>query len=133
MFQALRKRVAPRGVVRRIEAKTKYGQSLRSPVDAWIEGCERADPSAKGQNIPKVQDNEAVVYEFIKALSPNSRWVRYRRIFRTDWRKRKAEILYERTGSFAITLQGREGDILPDREGDILPDTKKACLYGKNH
>ncbi|KAK9427166.1 hypothetical protein V1505DRAFT_389053, partial [Lipomyces doorenjongii] len=151
MLRALRKRIAPTDMARKIEAKTKYRQALRSPlssqVDTWIEAWERAYTNAKRQNIPEVQDNEEVVYEFIKTVSPivpdftgywRQKLERLQRkdspipdgydiaeYFRNDWRKRKADASYEKTGSFAITLQGRESE--------NPANTKRSCLCGRNH
>ncbi|KAK9234836.1 hypothetical protein V1525DRAFT_31080 [Lipomyces kononenkoae] len=117
MLQALRKRIAPTDMARKLEAKTRYRQALRSPkssqVDTWVEAWERAYTTAKKQNIPEVQDNEEVVYEFVKAISSivpdfagywRQKLERLQRkggqipdgydiaeYFRNDWRKRKAD------------------------------------------
>ncbi|KAK9233917.1 hypothetical protein V1525DRAFT_422708 [Lipomyces kononenkoae] len=133
MLQALRKRIAPTDMARKLEAKTKYRQALRSPkssnVDAWIEGWERAYTNAKRQNKMSMITKSGYWRQKLERLQRKGSQVpdgyEIAEYFRNDWRKRKADALYEKAGSFAITLQGRES------ENPV--NSKQSCLCGRNH
>ncbi|KAK9490038.1 hypothetical protein V1508DRAFT_294684 [Lipomyces doorenjongii] len=136
-------------MARKIEAKhiVRLYDLLSSQVDTWIETWERTYTNAKRQNIPEVQDNEEVVYEFIKTASPivlislaigdkNSR----------DFNEKIAQFQMDMTSPNIFGTIGENARQMPHtrrlapllslyrvRESENSANTKRSCLCGRNH